>query len=320
MTHLMTDPVASVADRPSVRGTVTIGILVIVLLVGGFVTWAALAPLQSAAIAHGSVNLDTYRKTVQHLEGGIVKDILIREGQDVAKGDILLRLDETQARAKIALLDAQIASEEEQLALLGEEIADAEKLLAKGLSRKSRVLGLHRRRAEITGKRTEHSAQLHAARDVIERATIRAPIAGSVVGLQVHTAGGVIKPGDALLSIVPKDEPLVVEARIDPNDIDIVHKGLSAQVRLTPLNARDAPPLQGHVAWISADRMTDPNGQGSYYLGRIELTAEPPSLAGQIGLYPGMPAEVMILTGERSFLEYVAAPITRSFRRAFREQ
>lgn len=320
MTYATAQPSAPVADRPPIRGAVTLGILVVILFMSGFAGWAALAPLQSAAIALGSVNLDTYRKTIQHLEGGIVRDIRVREGQDVEKGDILLHLDETQARAKIELLQAQIGSEEAQLDLINEEIADVETLLAKGLAKKSRVLALHRRRAELEGNRTEHSAQLRAAKDVIARSTIRAPITGSVVGLKVHTTGGVIRPGDALLSIVPKDEPLVIEARVDPNDIDIVQKGLPAQVRLTPLNARDVPPLQGRVIWISADRMSDPDTGAGYYLARVELTEQPSKLPQSVELYPGMPAEVMILTGERSLLSYLAAPISRSFRRAFREK
>ena len=310
----------AVSDKPAIGGPVVVGAGLIFVFVALFLVWSAIAPLQSAAIASGSVNLDTYRKTVQHLEGGIVREIRVREGQTVEKDDLLIHLDETQARAQIELLQAQISSEEVQLALINQEIDAIETLFEKGLAKKSRILALHRHRAELEGQRSEHQAQLKAAQDVIKRSRIRAPISGTVVGLQVHTAGGVVKTGEALLSIVPRDEPLVVEARVDPNDIDVVHKGSAAQVRLTPFNARTAPPLSGRVVWISADRLSDEATQSGYYLARVELTAQPANLPEGIELYPGMPAEVIILTGERSLLSYFVAPLTRSFRHAFREE
>lgn len=308
-----------IPDAPEIDRYVLTGILVMLLFIGSFAGWAVFAPLQSAAIAKGSVNLDTYRKTVQHLEGGIVKQILVREGQQVERGGILLRLDTTKVQATIRLLQAQIDSERRQLALLGEEIEDAENLHRKGLERKSRVLGLNRRKAELHGRLTEHRARLDAARDVAFRSAVRAPISGAVVGLKVHTSGGVIKPGEQLLSIVPRDEPLVIEAEISPNDIDVVHPGLPATVRLTPLNSRDVPPLEGEVVWISADRVVAGDGLSSHYVARISLMAPSADLAGSVDLYPGMPAEVLIRTGTGTFFDYLFAPISRSYRRAFRE-
>jgi len=307
-------------DRPPIRRHLVAAIAVIGLFVGVGVFWGTLAPLASAAIAPGSVNLDTSRKTVQHLEGGIIAGIHVREGDVVGQGDVLISLDETQARARIDLLQAQIESERRQLTYLAQEIAGVEELERQRLAPKTKLLALYRARAEIEGRRTEHGAQLDAAVDVIERAAIRAPITGTVVGLKVHTTGGIIKPGETLLSIVPRDEPLVVEARLDPNDIDVVHKGLEAQVRLTPLNARTVPPLPGHVVWVSADRLSDEQSGISYYLARIEIVPAEGALPSDVVLYPGMPAEVMIPTGERTFAEYLLAPITRSFRRALREQ
>jgi multidrug efflux pump subunit AcrA (membrane-fusion protein) len=306
-------------ERPPIRRQMLAAILLIVVFLGGAAVWSAVAPLASAAIAFGSVNLESYRKTVQHLEGGIIAGILVNEGDAVEAGQVLIRLDETQARARIELLDAQINSEVEQLGYLAEEIVGIEKLVGQGYSPKTRLLDLYRRRSELQGLKTEQEAQLEAARDVIARSVIRAPIAGIVVGLRVHTTGGVIRPGDPLLSLVPLDEPLVVEVRVNPNDIDIVHKDLVARVRLTPLNARSVPPLEGRVVWISADAMTDEKSGASYYLARVEITARD-GLPEDVVLYPGMPAEVMIPTGERTFFDYLMAPITRSFRHAFREQ
>ena len=306
-------------DTPPIRGPAVAGLTLIGLFFGVFVFWAGSAPLQSAAVAPGTVNLDTYRKTVQHFEGGIIKTILVREGQFVAKDEVLIQLDETQARAQIHLLQAQLVSRQSQLELISEELEDIESLFKRGLTTQSRLLALKRRKVELRGERTEKVAQLEAAHDVIERSKIRAPIGGTVVNLQFHTSGGVIKPGDPLLSIVPKDEPLVIEAQVDPNDIDVVHNDLPAQVRLTPLNARMVPPLKGRVVWISADRMSDQQSGASYYLARVKITSAPHELPQDVALYPGMPAEVIITTGQHTFLDYLTAPVTRSFRRAFRE-
>jgi multidrug efflux pump subunit AcrA (membrane-fusion protein) len=209
-------------EFPPVLWPVVSGLLIVLSMIAGIIAWSAIAPLQSAAIAPGSVNLDSYRKTVQHYEGGLVKDILIREGQSVAEGDILILLDETRASANVDVLEAQLASEEKQLSFINEEIVSVEVLLAKGLAQKTRILELYRRKAQLEGDRSQHRAQLRAAKDVIARSVIRAPIAGTVVGLQVHTSGGVVKAGDPLLFIVPSDEPLVIEARVNPDDIDIV--------------------------------------------------------------------------------------------------
>jgi multidrug efflux pump subunit AcrA (membrane-fusion protein) len=307
-------------EFPPVLWPVVSGLLIVLSMIAGIIAWSAIAPLQSAAIAPGSVNLDSYRKTVQHYEGGLVKDILIREGQSVAEGDILILLDETRASANVDVLQAQLASEEKQLSFINEEIVSVEVLLAKGLAQKTRILELYRRKAQLDGDRSQHRAQLRAAKDVIARSVIRAPIAGTVVGLQVHTSGGVVKAGDPLLFIVPSDEPLVIEARVNPNDIDIVHKGQAAQVRLTPFNARLAPLVSATVEWISADALNDQKTSSSFYLARIKFEVSPQELPGNMQLYPGMPAEVMFLTGERTFMEYLAAPVVRSFYRAFREQ
>lgn len=305
--------------KPPIGGLVLVGLFLVGSFFGGFVFWAATAPLQSAAIASGSVNLDTYRKTVQHLEGGIVAEILVREGQSVEKDETLLILDQTRERAQINLVKARMSAGSQQLELLEEELADAEQLLEQGLTRKTRVLELRRRHAELIGNQIQSEAELEAAQHVIERSTIKAPIAGTVVGLEIHTRGGVIQPGAELMSIIPQDEPLVIEAQLDPNDIDIVQQGMDARVVLTPYNTRDVPPLKGQVMWVSADLITSPDGQNRYYLARVELEQDGAELSSAVDLYPGMPAEVMIVTGERTLVNYLAAPLVRSFRRAFRE-
>ena len=122
------------------------------------------------------------------------------------------------------------------------------------------------------------------------------------------------------MDIVPSGGRLVIEAQIHPNDIDVVHPGLKAQVRLTAFSMRNTVPVEGTVISVSADRLIDERSGQSYYLARIWLTGE---LAGEFGgvkLYPGMPAEVMIVTGAQTALEYIFRPISDSLNRSFREQ
>lgn len=306
--------------RPPIRRQVVLGLGTLLLFVGGFLAWGALAPIESAAVATGSVGVDTNRKTVQHLEGGIVREIRVREGQSVRKGQVLIVLDDTKTQAKIRLIKAQIAANRDQLELLRQEIDDTEMLLKKGLARKPRLLALLRKRVELQGEILQHTAELEAARDVVRRSTVVAPLDGRVVGLKVHTSEGVIGPGDAILSLVPARERLVIEARLKPNDIDVVKPGLDARIRLTPYNARSTQAIDGKVVWVSADRLNDNRTGEGYYLARIEVADPTKAGTNRLVLYPGMPAEVMIVTGKRSFLDYLAAPILRSMNRAFREQ
>lgn len=308
-----------VPDRPRVGGPVFVGLFALVLFFGGFIGWASYAQLSSAAVAAGSLSIDTNRKNIQHLEGGIVRQIRVREGQHVNAGDVLIELDQTRAQANIILLKVKIDSARIQLLLLADEIQGVEKLFRKGLTQKPRLLSLKRRRAELRGQRLQDRARLKAAFDVVARARIRAPLSGVVIGLKVHSRGGVIAPGAVLMSIVPDNEKLVVEARIDPNDIDIVRKGLEARVRLTSFSARQLAPLKAVVVSVSADAIIDERTGQKYYLARIELGKLPPELSKPNSLYPGMPVEVMIITGERTMLDYILSPLIKSFGRAFRE-
>lgn len=428
------------ADRPFGAALVLRGFAIIVIFLGGLAIWSLLAPIESAVVAPGVVSVDTNRKTVQHLEGGIVKSIDVREGDRVTAGQVLIRLQDTvgvsvlnqlqaqyfEARAiearlvaerdgkseiafpdelmgsaaekaartaiagqrsvfdsrrkllaeRLAILGQQIARSEDeivglkgqvrasrkQIALIEEELVGVTKLFEKKLIPKPRLLALKRRKAEIEGEISERRAsiaranegvqesrlrmaelqasattevveqlravsaraydlgqRLAAAKDVLSRTTIRSPIDGIVVGLDVHTLGGVIAAGQRLLDIVPSHEKLVVQASIDPRDIDQVHVGLPAHVKLTALNRRNQTPIDGEVNTVSADRFTDPQTGAAYYLARVELNADSPGLMG-VTLQPGMSTDVMIRTGARTPVEYLMAPITRYLDKALREK
>ena len=432
----------SVKSAPTgVRLTVMTGFAIIAVFFGGLGVWAVVAPLESAAIAAGTVIVDTNRKTIQHLEGGIVSEILVRDGDKITPGQVLIRLDETRPRSTLDLLQGrrlaasalearlaaerdgraeiifprnlldrlsdpnlvkisdgqvnifkarrkalsgqvaihgqriaqiaeeikglkgQIKAENDQLELINDEIRDVSHLVEKGYARKTRLRALQRRLSEIKGSRAHNRAQIarakqsigesniriadlrtgmlndvvvqlrevqselfdlaeriRAAEDVLRRTEIRAPQAGTVVGLQVHTVGGVIGPGTPLLDIVPSGDRLVIEAHVDPMDIDVVHPGLTAQVRITAFNARNIEPLKGRVMSVSADRLIDEHSGQPYYLIRVEITRDPAKVMDRATLYPGMSAEVMIVTGTRTALEYIVKPITTGLNRAFREQ
>jgi HlyD family type I secretion membrane fusion protein len=429
-----------IPDRPPVRRPLLAAAIIILIFFGGFGTWAALAPLDSAALAPGRVTVASNRKTVQHLEGGIVKNLLVKEGDAVAGGQILIQLDDTQARARLELLlgrydtllatearlmaervsaagikfpdsltsrrdqpqvaklldaetalfevrrrsiegririfhkriaqlkkeisglAAQIAAEDDQLVLIADERSSLETLFKRGVVGKSRLLRLKREEAKLKGDRGEHlslitkarqrigeteleiidiknnmlnqvvsglhdtqaelvevSERLKAAEDILVRTDIRAPQAGVVMGLNVHTEGGVIAPRQRLLDIVPEDDTLVIEAQIAPNDIDVVYAGLPAQVRLTAFKQRNTPMLDGKLTRVSADSFTDERSGASYFLARVAIDAAQLKKLDGRELYPGMGAEVMIKTGKRTTLDYILAPLTDSLRQAFRE-
>mgnify|MGYP002641167018 CR=1 FL=1 len=434
-------PILSTGGRFGLHFPIVIGCIIIALFFGALGGWAALAPLESAAIAPGEVAIDTKRKTIQHLEGGIIGDILVRDGDVVAAGQVLIRLAEIQSRAELELLQGryvtasaiearliaerdgrtdiafpdwlldrlvepeiietvsgqvnifasrreslnhqtlilgkriaqfgeeitglkgQIESENMQLKLIAEESEDVRKLVELGLARRPRLLALEREAAALEGRRSQNLAgiarakqsiseadlriselktaiinevvqqlsetqaelfdladRIRASEDKLARTEIRAPIGGTVVNLQVHTPGGVIAPGAPLLDIVPSDDPLVIEARIDPSDIDVVRIGLEAQVRISAFSQRNILPIPGVVNYVSADRLTDERTGAVYYVARIHLE-EKDILAALQGaeLQSGMQAEVMIATGSRTALEAIIRPISNSFNRAFRE-
>jgi len=427
-------------DKPVLGFPLYAGMAIVVLFFGVFGFWAVLAPLESAAIAPGFVSVDIKRKTVQHLEGGIVNEILVRDGDKVVAGQVMIRLDKTQPLAtlsllkgrfdsalalearlqaesenlarviypetlikrkgddevarilqaqdrifearlqsikgqeailnqRIAQLDAEIAgvtgeikAQNEQLLLITDEIDSFNKLFNEGLTGKSRLLELKRLFSETEGERNRNKSaiarvkqniaetnleinDLHAQRlsevvqesrevrtelydlrekirgaeDISQRTDIKASLSGTVVGLSVHTLGGVIAPGEDLLDIVPSGEQLVIEARLNPDDIDSVEPGLRARITFPAYSSRTQVPMEGTVLTVSADSFIDERTGESYYETRVALAENSDEwLEGRL-LYPGMKADVMITTGSRTSLQYILQPITQSFSRAFRE-
>lgn len=414
---------------------------IVCIFVIGFGAWAIHAPLESAAIAGGAIEAESSRKTIQHLEGGIVARILVKDGDEVTAGQVLIRLDDTKARATAQVLQGQLwdaqAREARLLAerdgretvqfplalrqaaknnpdveeiiagqvkifdtrrklqssrieviqqrkaqtereiiglhfqeeaakkraeIIKEEVSAIAPLVAKGLQTKPRLLQLEREQAEIDGRRGDTLAQIsraeqsvgesqamilklesdlhtevaqtlrdtqvqisqlleriQAATDVLARTEIRAPEAGTITDLRIHTPGGVIAAGEPLMDLVPRQDRLIVKVHVKPEDIDLVRPGLEAHVRLLSYKHRRVPPVEGVLTYVSADRLVDKETELAYYVARVRMNETSLQELPEVEVMPGMPVEVLIKTGEFTVANYVFRPVLDSFNRAFRE-
>jgi membrane fusion protein, epimerase transport system len=422
-----------------------IGIVIVLTMFGGFGTWAALAPLSSASQAQGTIVVEGYRKTVQHLEGGIVKSIAVRDGQAVEKDEVLITLEDTQPRAQLEVLRGQLfttlarearlvaqrdglgrvayphdllASQndarvkdairvqdqifrvrktgldgeaglyEQQIGQLHakagglraqktsrellvrsfqSELEDFQALLKQGYAEKQKVREFERNLAssesqlgdllsslaatdlqvsetklkilqlqkdlqrevakdlsEVQTQLFEVREKLQSVQDTVERTVVRAPQAGTVLDLTMHTLGGVVRPGVKLLDIVPQGEKLVVDAKVSLVDIHRVRIGQIAEIRFTAFKQRDTPKIDGKVIALSADRLIDEADErkAPYYLARIEITPKGRQDLSRykLDLISGMPAEVLINTGERTMFKYLTDPLRNTLARSFNEE
>ena len=310
-----------------------IGNAVLLITFGLLGTWSYFAPLESAVIAPGTITVKYNNKTVQHLEGGMIKRLLVQEGMKVESGDVLIELDNTQIKAETEQLNsqylgyyAQKESSLEQERSFAEEIDELKELLVEGYADKqslrekqrehTRMQGLT---ADLDSKMSYVKEQLRVLEDKLERTLVRAPVKGTIIRLKMHTEGGVISAGEPMLDIVPDGQALTVSAQVFTQDIDRVSIGLNAEIRLSAFNQNTTPKLLGRVINLSPDKLVDNKSGVEYYEAQLELLPE--SIADLVGmeLLPGMPAEVIISTGERTLLQYLTKPVTDAFARSFLE-
>jgi protease secretion system membrane fusion protein len=175
--------------------------------------------------------------------------------------------------------------------------------------------------ADVQKNRKAARAKVDALQFDLNLAEIRAPVAGSVVGLKVNTVGGVITSGQVLMEIVPREGRLIVEAEVPPQYIDKVHVGLEADMRFSAFNLNTTPVIPGQVILVGADKLTGtpPAKPAEYYLAQVETTHEGLQRLGDKVVQPGMPVEVIVKTGERSFFSYLIKPIADRFARSFKD-
>ncbi len=173
---------------------------------------------------------------------------------------------------------------------------------------------------EINDKIGEFVERKVTAEDQLRRIDIRAPQDGMVLQSTVHTVGGVITAGDAIMLIVPESDNLSVEAKVNPQDIDQLRIGQKTLLRLSAFNQRTTPELNGTVSRISPDTTTDQRTGQSYYTIRVSMPPEEVAKLGEVKLIPGMPVEAFVQTGERTMISYLAKPLSDQLMRAFREK
>lgn len=418
-------------------------ILVVGLL--GFVLWASLAPLDEGVPTEGVVSVETNHKVVQHLNGGIVSQLMVKEGQEVHQGDVLLKMDDTSTKARYEevrqrylglraqesrlqaekmesstiqfhedllknqndpviqqqmmnqsqllaarqnALKSDMASKHEsilgqkaqiegfqgflnssktQLILLEEQLKGIRELVKEGYAPRNQQNDLEQKVAAINGDIANNQANIQRANKAIleltqqinariqnekkeidtemaqvklqvqadaekfkslqeelSRTAIVAPASGQIVGLQVHTVGAVIQPGQKIMDIVPVGEPLIIEAQILPHLIDKIRVGQYADVRFSTFANSPQLLAEGKLVTISKDLLTKPptayESGASYYLARISITPNGLKALGGRQLQPGMPTQVVIKTGERTLLTYLMHPLMKRIAVSMKEE
>lgn len=418
------------------------GWLLVIFGFFGFVLWAAFAPLDAGTPVPGTVVVGGNRQAVQHLSGGIIDQILVKEGSVVKQGDVLVRLNETAAHAQASVLRSQLISltavqarllaerdglsapqfprelldkqntepevavaissqrqlfasrraalnsdlsvieqtvrglQSQKSALvesnrsrraqessLKDQLADTKVLASDGYVPRNRLLELDRQYSQVTSaladdvgsagridsqiaeqgmrltqRRDEYQkevrtqltdverdvqttqARLTAAEFELAHALVRAPASGIVVGVSVFTPGGVIAQGQKLMEIVPQDQPLEIEGQLPVHLVDKVHPGLPVDLNFPALNRVKTPHVPGELTVVSADRLVDETTHQPYYKVKARVTPEGAKALHDQHLRVGMPVEMFVILGERSFLNYLFKPLTDRAAQALTEQ
>ena len=422
------------------RTPVLVGFIALFVLLGGLGYWSVEARIAGAVIAPGTVQVEGRRQVVEHPDGGVVTEILARNGDVVEAGDVVLRLDSARLVSELAIVEGQLlellvrkarlaaerddrsdlvvdfgvaapdlpapassvvqgernlfaarraglkeetaqideqilqienrivgiggqtTSLETQIDFVSSDLANAKKLRGQGLAVVSDVSNLERELADLQGQRARLEAetaelrgQIASARiqkvrlstsrleeviselrdvefrevelrerrldlkDRIDRLAIRSPHNGIVFGSVIDAPLSVVRPAEPVMYVVPQDQPIIVEARVDPINVDQLFAGQAARLRLTALDQRTTPEIEGLLRLISADAVFDQATGTSYYA--AEILPNPDGLASIGGqtIIPGMPVEVFIQTDVRRPIDYLTQPLTDYIARAFRE-
>lgn len=318
---------------------------VLVIGFGGFVLWATFAPLDKGVVAPGFVITDGQKKTVQNAIGGVVEDILVKDGDKVQAGQLLIRINDLQATAQaqatretieglksqIVGLEGSVISKEMQLKFIKEQLVGLRDLAKEGYVARNRVLDIERQQAQLTGdvasekgslersrrQLNELQAKLPANEFDLENATIESPVDGSIINLQVFTKGAFLPAGTKLMDVVPNNQELIIEAKVPIIYIDKVKVGLPVEMIFSAFNQRTTPRIPGVVTVVYADKTKDegaaqtidPRIRDGYYKIHVRVTEKGLKLLQDHEVRPGMPADVFIVTGERTMMNYLLRPI-----------
>lgn len=243
------------------------------------------------------------------------KKTLYDKGLTRAPEYFAVRRAVVEVESEIATIEARIEDSKERLAG-----AKGERQGARDVAVQRATERIYEASAELDDIRQRMKAQSSIA----ERLEIRSPVEGIVVRMNYHTSGGVIRPGADIMAIVPSGDKLVIEARIRPQDIDALADGQTANVRLSALSQRTTPMMEGHVIYVSGDALPDdqrgrPTGDNVYIV-RVQLDDSVAEELPHFQPTPGMPAELYIKTGDRTFFQYLMQPLIDTMQRAFREE
>jgi adhesin transport system membrane fusion protein len=351
-----------------------------------FILWSSWAILDEVTVGTGKITPSTHAQVIESLDGGIVSALMVKEGDIVARGQMLARLDPTRfqsnygeaaARARAlrasserlrseltgeplrfsaeSMREPELVARERQLyesrrRNLNETVANLQKsyqlvmaemkmtqpLVARGAASDVEVIRLQRQATELKGKidearnqfavrareeQVKNNADLDAQlqvmagkADQLDRAVINSPVRGIVKDIQVNTVGGVLQPGGKLMEIVPLEDQLLVETRINPRDIAYIRPGLPATVKVTAYDSSIYGDLKGTVEVVSPDTLQDEVRRDQFYY-RVYVRTQSAELKNRSGksfpILPGMIANVEIKTGQKSVMDYLIKPLNK---------
>jgi len=296
--------------------------------------WSYFATLEEVTRGQGRVIASSKIQVIQNLEGGIVKEILVQTGDEVTQSQPLIKLDETQFKSDLAAmqqrlerLQAQSNAAIENFELIQQEQDIVAPLVEKGVESQMELIRLKQRLNEAQSNILQIDAEIEATietiptlKDRLERTVVRASMNAVVNRLLVNTVGGVVQPGSPMLELVPIDDELVVEVEISPKDIAYVIPGQRASIKLTAFDFAKFGALDGEVTKISADSISKEDGS-IWYLCQVSVPVDTMTTLGKtIQIQTGMVAQVDIISGEKTVLEYLLQPVTKIANEAFRER
>jgi protease secretion system membrane fusion protein len=315
---------------------------------GIFFLWSGTAPIDQGVPATGTVIAASNKKDIKYLTGGVVDNIFVIEGQLVTEGQSLVQINPTQAKSTVnstkesmkaiaeqeKALEAVLQQKRIQLSLLVEQADSLRQLSTEGFIARTTLLDKEREVAQLRAsiaddlgniekfkkQINESQEKLNTYRYELENTTIKSPVEGYVNDLAIFTKGGSITPGAHLMDIIPKNDELVVEAQVPVHLINKVKTNLEVDIIFSAFNQNRTPHIPAIVTMVSPDKILDEKTNNPYYKIHVSVTKKGRQYLQDLQVRPGMPAEVLIKTGERTFLNYLIKPLIDRSYSSFKEE